>query len=167
MTPSEFVAEALTFEPGKIYVVSGPSYDVVYSLLQDAAAAIEGSTPNMALVYDAKEKITYAARGFSVNTQQARLFEYVKLAIENSFVALIANEFDREDPIQNPTPISILVDTVMDVFSPTNVSRIQGGTSCIFTSVRELWPFVDRMYHYDTRTGRITYVKDQVPVRPP
>ena len=166
MTVADFLLECLTFVPGKFYLVSGPSPEELDSLLAQAQQAIESSTPYQVLVYDSRDTVYYSQRNYSVNTTEAVLFEYIKLATANNFVVLISNEFDRESKTQNSHPVDVFVDTVVDMMDEKKVRTITRANSATIVGWRELYPLLGRIYYYDNRNGVITFIKERIPTIP-
>jgi len=165
MTPLEFIDQSVGFVPGKFYVVSGPDSMSTWALLEAAKTKIESETANIVFVYETDEEILYTERNYSVNTTEARLFEYIKIAAESNFVFLISHIFDINDKSQNPLPVSMTVDVVMNLIQPNrNIIR---SVSDIYPEVRELYPLIDRIYYYDTPSLQIHYIKDRQAIRPP
>lgn len=166
MTVADFLLECINFVPGKFYLVSGSDPEVLDNLLEQAKTEIEANTSYEVLIYDSRDTVTYSQRNYSVNSTESRLFEYIKLASSNNFVVLISNEFDRESKTQNPHPIDVFVDTVMDMMDEKKVSRITRANSATIVGWRELYPLLGRLYYYNTRTGEITFVKERIPTIP-
>jgi len=155
MTRNEFIEEAKGLPPGTMTIVSGKSADDVRALLDEAKAAIE-SVSKQALVYDCRETVAYPERGYQQDTEEARLFEFVKVVSEG-FVVLVGNEFDR-DSVKKRT---VEIDVVMDIMDTFKVRRISRAYSRNVTEVREIWPFMDRLYWYDVGSDTVTFVKSQ------
>lgn len=166
MTVAEFLVECLSFTPGKFYLVSGPEAFELSSLLEQAKQAIEANTSFNVLVYDSRDTVFYTQRNYSVDTTEARCFEYIKLGAANNFVVLISNEFDRDSKTQNPQPIDVFVDTVIDIMDKKKVSTITRADSATIPGWRELYPLLGRIYYYDSRTGEITFIKERIPTVP-
>jgi len=163
MTRNEFIQEAKGFQTGTMVIVSGRDGDMVRALLEEARAAIEAES-KLALVYDAKEVVTYSQRGYEENAQEARLFEFVKVVSEE-FVVLVGNEFDRDDPYQNRTPRTLEIDVAMDIMSPFKVKGITRAYSRNVVTVREIWPFMNSLYWFDVDSDEVTFVKGLDPHR--
>lgn len=83
-------------------------------------------------------------------------------------VVLIGNEFDRENVSQNPFPVAIDIDTVIDLLNMRNMIKDhpQAGSTFWGGEVRELFAYISKVYYYDTRSATITFVKNQLPERP-
>jgi hypothetical protein len=156
MTVADFLLECQTFVPGKFYLVSGPSSGALETLLDQAKVEIEANTPYDVLIYDSRSTVYYSQRNYSVDTTEAVLFEYVKLAAAGDFVVLIYNEFDRESKTQNPHPVNVVVDTVV----------VMRANSATIVGWRELYPLLGTIYYYNSRTGEITFIKDRHPTVP-
>jgi len=166
MTVADFLLECRTFVPGKFYLVSGPSSGSLETILDQAKAEIEANTSYEVLIYDSRDTVYYSQRNYSVETTEAVLFEYVKLGAANGFVVLISNEFDRENKSQNPRPVDVFVDTVVDMMDEKKVRNITRANSATIVGWRELYPLLGRIYYYDSRTGNITFIKERVPTVP-
>lgn len=164
MTPAEFVAEAITFPIGKICVVSGPDYNAVQTLLENAATAIEMSTTHLALVYDSRATIIRPVL-YQQDVVDAQSWEYISL-VADEMVVLVANQFDRMNEKQNSHPISMEYDVVRDIVSAGSVANIWDSQSKKYGITRDLFPFITKLYYYDTRSGEIFFVKDSIPDRP-
>lgn len=166
MTKSEFIEEAKSFPTGSMVVVSGKDIAAVMQLLNDAAIAIENDTPNQALVFDAKETVFYPQRYYETDTEQARLFEFIKVASSGTFVSLVGNEFDRDAPGANRWGRrNVATDTCLDIYDAHKVKDIRAAYSPLYCTTREIWAFMTRLYHYDTDAEDITFVKSQDPDR--
>jgi len=167
MTVADFLLECRTFVPGKFYLVSGPFSGALETLLDQAKDEIKANTPYKdVLIYDSRSTVYYSQRNYSVNTTEAVLFEYIKLAAADGFIVLIYNEFDRESKTQNPHPVSVVVDTVVDMMDENKVRNIMRANSATIVGWRELYPLLGRIYYYDSRTGEITFIKDRHPTVP-
>ena len=165
MTPQEFIDDSVNFVPGKFYVVSGPDSMSTWNLLEQCKTKIESSTGNVVFIYETDEEIYYNERNYSVDTTEARLFEYIKVAAENNFIFLISHTFDRNDKTQNPLPVSMNVDVVMNLIQPNR--HIVRSVSDIYPEVRELYPLIDRIYYYDRPANQIEFIKDRQAIRMP
>jgi len=161
MTSAEFVLLCPNFPAGELIIVSGPNFSATYSMLQAGQTAIEGSTPNGALLYDARATVTYTQRLWTVDTVQALSWEYVKDIAQEGFVVLIANTFDVNDPHQNPTPRYLEMDVMIDLMTVHNITDIVGATSKKYAGVREIFPWLSKIYYYDPGTDTVTFIKDQ------
>lgn len=98
-------------------------------------------------------------------------FEYLALTYRSAGpepkVVLIGNQFDRESISQNPHPVNIDIDVVIDLINITNVRLTPKSGSLFFDgSVREVFSYISKVYYYDTRTQEIIFVKSQIPQRP-
>ena len=167
MNRAEFVAQSVSFEPMKMVVVSGPDQAATLSMLDDAAAAIEAATANVALVYDSRARIVYPYRwpeGQHVN--EAVLWEYQAVVSQPNIVILVANEFDANDRKQNPSPVNVVVDVVMDLFEARRTRAIPASSSRHYGICRELFPFIGKVYYYNAALDDVQFVKDQIPERP-
>lgn len=167
MTPAEFIEHSKTFPLGEVAVVSGADITKVTQLLVDAMTAIEGSSSKQVLVFDARDEIVYSQRFYIENAEEARLWEFVALVAEGAFVVLVANEFDRSSLRHSWT---VEIDTVLDIIDADRVIDITSSASRHRTGfprgIRELFPHITRVYHYDTNSEEITFVKTQIPDRP-
>jgi hypothetical protein len=167
MNRAEFVAQSVSFEPMKMVVVSGPDKAATISMLNDAAAAIEAATPNVALVYDSRAKIAYSYRfPEGANTNESVLWEYQAVISQPNVVVLVANEFDAGSPAQNPSPVNLTVDVVMDLISVYKVRDIPASASRHYGICRELFPFIGKVYYYNSVLDDVQFIKDQIPERP-
>lgn len=175
MTPAEFVTQSLGFVPGYIYVVSGPDFNAVNDLLLQAQVAIEGSTPNLCLVYDSRATITTQVF-YQKNIVDALTWEYISVVSDN-FVVLVANQFDNLDPRQNPHPIDLTADVVRDIMFAGQVNKYPLAGTAGFSGyydaqnrkygiARDLFPFIRQLYFYDTRGSTVTFIRDSIPERP-
>lgn len=172
MTPADFVLQSLSFQPGEIVVVSGQDIDTVRALLQDCRAAIETSTPNIVMVVDSRQTTTYDTRASSTasvyaDVEQALVWEYMALLAENSFIVLVANEFNPQDKNHNPSPTVPIVDVVRDLMSNRRVMDLPFAYNSKYgAGTRELFQFVRRIFWYDIPALEVQQAKDQVPDRP-
>lgn len=175
MSPAEFVTQAVGFAPGSIYVVSGPDYMAVYDMLLDAQAAIEAQTPNIALVYDSRATITNQVF-YEKNIVDALTWEYISV-ISSGFVVLVANEFDNLNPKHNPNPIDLVADVTRDIMFAGQVNKVPPAGTTGFSGyydaqnrkygiARDLFPFMNLLYFYDTMGGEVTLIRTQIPERP-
>lgn len=147
-------------------IVSGADIDLVTALLEDARDAINNDTSKSALVYDAQETILYDQRGYEVDSYQARLFEFVKVATSGLFVVLVANEHDRDAERANRWgKRTILLDTFLDIFDSFKVGTIRAAFSPVYGKTREIWSFLDKLYYYNVTTDEVTFLKNQNPDR--
>jgi len=165
MTPQEFIDDSINFVPGRFYVISGADSMSTWTLLEQCKTKIETETVNVVFIYETDEKIYYNERNYSVDTTEARLFEYIKVAAENNFIFLISHTFDRNDKIQNPHPVSETVDVVMNLIQPNR--NIVRSVSDIYPEVRELYPLIDSIYYYDLPLNQINFIKDRQAIRMP
>lgn len=146
-------------------VVSGKDIDEIESMLDESMTEIEAHTTKQALVYNARDEVIYTQRFYIKNSLEARLWEFVALSADGAFVVLIANQFDRDDPLRNRKKRSVVIDTVLDLFDAWNVRQIMAAYSRHRSGyqsragVRELFPHMSQLYYYDTDGGEITYVK--------
>ena len=177
MTPAEFITQAQTFAPGYVYVVSGADFNAVNDLLLQSQSAIEGSTPNLCLVYDSRATIT-ADIFYQKNIVDALTWEYISVVSEG-FVVLVANQFDPLDPRQNPHPIDIVADCVRDIMFCGQVNKLPPGGASFsgfsgyydsqsrkYGMTRDLFPFIKQLFFYDTRGATVTLIRDSIPERP-
>jgi hypothetical protein len=166
MTKSEFIEEAKSFSTGSMVVVSGKDIAAVMQLLNDAASTIESTTPNQALVFNAKETVLYTQRYYETDTEQARLFEFIKVVSSGTFVSLVGNEFDRDATGANRWgKRNVATDTCLDIYDAYKVKDIRAAFSPLYGITREIWAFMTHLYHYDTGTEIVTFVKNQDPDR--
>lgn len=147
-------------------LVSGPDFSATFAMLQAGQTAIETSTVNGALVYDARTTVTYTQRLWTINTVQAISWEYVKDIAQGEFVVLVANTFDINDPHQNPHPRSLHIDVVTDLMTVHNITDIVGATSKKYAGTREIYPWINRIYYYDSASDQVTFIKSQTPDQP-
>ena len=166
MTKEEFKTAALSFEVGKIIVVSGQDLDIVIAFLQEVSDNTETETSNVSVVFDARSRITYPERWFETNSSEAKLWEQASINAKDSYTILVANEFDPNDIIQNPNPVSLTVDVVRDIFNAGKTADVPFSQSRRYGITRELYPFISKVYFYNTDTEEITYIKDNTPERP-
>lgn len=169
MTEAEFLQESLSFDVGKITVVSGPDFDTVWTLINQAKDFIETNSSKLVLCYDSRGTTVYDHRDnpFRQNVEEGYVFEYISLlAAENDLVVLVANQFDRESRDQNREPKDVIIDTMLDLFHRSNIAAIP-GTASRRSIAREMFEFLSRVYYYDTRAFDITFIKTQEAVRPP
>jgi hypothetical protein len=160
MSHDEFIAESLGFPPGKICVVSGPDLSKIFLLLMDARTAIINAGTYSATVVDAKALVTYP----SDTSERGVSFEYVAISSPNT-VVLVPNQFDREDDDTNTTNVTVEIDVVFDILSKKTVETIPESLSKTFPGIRNIFPFISRIYYYDTRAEDIAFVKTQTPIR--
>lgn len=176
MSPAEFITEAVDFPLGAVVVLSGADISSVEGLLGAAKTAIEASTAKSVLLFNSRDTVPYPERHFVPEDAQdapgpfpedaARLREFDVVAASGQFVILVANQFDIDDASQNRRPVSVIIDTVLDLFRPRNVDKIPFVRHRGFAEIRELYAYVTKVYHYDTRTDEVTFVKNHVPHRP-
>ena len=57
-------------------------------------------------------------------------------------------------------------DVVRDLFSAGSVNEVYDAQSRKYGITRELYPFLSKIYFYDTDGGSVTFIKDNVPERP-
>lgn len=98
-------------------------------------------------------------------------FEYLALTYRAAGpepkVVLIGNQFDRESVSQNPHPVAIDIDVVIDLINIVNVTTVRNSGSLFYDgTVREVFSYLSKVYYYDTRAQEITFVKDHLPLRP-
>jgi len=111
---------------------------------------------------------------FSILPIVEKPYKFEQLALVNRAagptpnVVLIGNEFDRESHVQNPFPVAIDIDTVIDLLNMRNMIKDhpQAGSTFWGGDVRELFAYISKVYYYDTRAAEITFVKNQLPERP-
>jgi hypothetical protein len=165
MTIQEFLDEALGFDVGKIVVISGDDQDALNALVQQAGDYIEAGTPKLVLTYDSRE--TWYCNGHRESPfgrpapghPEGLLFGGISLEAEGEFVVLVSNQFDPSNPQQNPQPINLVIDVMLDLMYARNVSNIISTNSMRTGWIRELWEFTSRVYYYDSLSGEITLVK--------
>jgi hypothetical protein len=161
MTTAEFVALAPSFPARGAVVVSGADIDAVLQLLNDAAAEIESSTSYVALVYDAKATVFYGdTRNPNSDVAQGVLWEYVTAAAKDVAIVLVANEFDPSNPTKNPYKVSTKIDVLIDLYDQF---RVSSSHSRLYAAPRELFPFMTKVFYYNTGTGEVTFLKDHNP----
>ena len=190
MTTTDFVTLSKSFKSGYIYVVSGQNIDLIMALLYQAQAAIQ-TTGRDAVVYDfrcrtigdpipggctvyADEGVPPTRRWLGDKYIQSNLWESYSLLIQklsdegHPLVMLIGNQFDPADHWQNPSPISLFVDVIMDLMSPRNTTTVvsAAGKSSITGFTRELYQFITGIYFYDTQVGDVTFIKERTRQRP-
>lgn len=175
MTRAEFLAEALSFPLGSVVFVSGKDIASVTALLEEAKADIEASTAKPVLVFNSRDTVPFPQRYFAsqdatdvmtpISDEAMRLREFDALIAENSYVVLMANEFDRDDPDQNRRKRSITIDVLLDLFRANQVKDIPFGFHRYY-GTREVYPYATKIYYVDTDTDEVTFVKDQNPHRP-
>lgn len=109
---------------------------------------------------------------FSILPSEEKPYRFEYLAVTyraggaDPKVVLVGNQFDRESTSQNPKPVSIDIDVVIDLLNIQNVVTIPNSGSTWFDgSVREVFSYMSKVYYYDTRSGEITFVKNQTPER--
>lgn len=113
-----------------------------------------------------------AGDAFVVDVPDEVSFNYEFLAIQNRaggpspHVVLVGNQFDLSDIKQNPLPVDIYVDTVRDLLNIQNVGSVPQVMSNVYPLVRELFPYISKIYYYNSRANDITFVKNQIPERP-
>jgi hypothetical protein len=172
MTPADFIVESLSFLPGEIVVVSGEDINAVRALLNDCRTSIEAVTPNIAMVMDSRQTILYDQRASSTasiytDVEHAQLWEYMALLADNSFVVLVANEFDPSNKDHNPSPTVPVVDVVRDLMGNRRVLDIPYAYNSKYgAGTRELFQFIRRIYWYDIPMTDVQQVKIQEPDRP-
>jgi hypothetical protein len=76
-------------------------------------------------------------------------------------VTLVGNYFDSASPLTNPWGSGIPADVVIDVLEWYNVRSILEAGSKKYGGIRDLYPFMTKLYWYDGPAGQITHVKDQ------
>lgn len=84
----------------------------------------------------------------------------------NPGVVLVGNQFNRANIHQNPRPVDVQVDTVIDLLNTFNVQDIPSVQSSLDIKVREIFSWVNRIYYYDNAANDITFIKTQVPGSP-
>lgn len=95
------------------------------------------------------------------------MYEHASLVMGDT-VMLVANQFDPNDKRQNFLSSGIVVDTMLDLFDAMSVLSVRSSHSSRYGLVRELWPFVSRVYFYDVDDAQVSLIKpDQTPERPP
>lgn len=156
MTPTELISESLTFVPGKIVVVSGSDLAMIFNLLLDARESIEANTSYQANVLDARALVKYP----SDEVERGIVFEYVAISSPNTIV-LVANKFDREADSKH----TLAIDVVMDLQNHRPVETIPDSGSKTFVGSRNLFPYISRIYFYDTDENEIAFIKTQTPIR--
>jgi len=190
MTISEFLDIAKTFKSGHIYAISGQDINEVMNLLYLAETAIQ-STGRQAVIYDFRCRpvsdpvkggcAEYADEGTPPTRRwlgdapvQSLLWESYSLLVQrlsdagNPMVMLVGNTFDPEDRRQNPSPISLEIDVIMEWMSMRNLRTViaANGKAPLSGSIRELFQFLTQIYFYDTNTFQVTFIKDQIRQRP-
>ena len=96
MNRAEFISQAVSFEPMKMVVVSGPDQTATLSMLTDAAAAIEIAHPDyVSYAIDSRAKSIYSYRWpGGQDVDQSVVWEFKAVVSEPNIVVLVANEFD-------------------------------------------------------------------------
>lgn len=155
-------------------VVSGADEATVENLLLAAESAIEPGKP--AMVLNSRGTIGFPQRYFTspaaqyvmtpISDEAARLRELDVLLADGAIVLLVANQFDRGDPIQNPHPRNVIIDTCLDVFRREQVQDIPFSNHRAWVPTREIFPYITKLFYYDTSAGTIEFIKDQIPTRP-
>ena len=174
MTPNEFLSEASSFAPGSFVVVSGNDQPMIGVLLSGAQAVIE-SGGLMTLLYDSRAtewrqvpeyqscNAKFTEDGCDPTYYQVGIpWESKVLLASGSMVTLVGNFFDTTSPWTNPWGFGLPADVVIDLLEWHNVRTILESGSKKYAGVRDLYPFVTKVYWYDGPSDQITYVKDQV-----
>lgn len=160
MTPAYFInTECLTFQLGQLVVVSGADSDQIRIVLLQAQEKIVLSGKPCPDPFDTRTLVSYVAP----TTERAPKFEYEAI---KSQVTLIANQFDRGDRHQNPYPVDMEIDVIIDLLNVYNIRTINEATSHVNGGVRELFGYMSKVYWYDTEEDEIFFVKNQIPQRP-
>lgn len=190
MTPAEFINTSKSFKSGYIYVVSGQDINFVMDLLYQSKSAIQ-TTGKDAVVYDFRCRlfgdptqggcVAYADDGVPPTRRwlgdkhiQSILWESYSVLIQklsdegSPLVMLVGNQFDPNDFHQNPSPISLNVDVIMDLMSPRNVPTVvaASGKSPTTGFTRELYQFITEIYFYDTNSDKVSFIKERIRQRP-
>lgn len=169
----EWLSEALTFSHGDMVLVSGPDLSAIEDVLEETVDHIESNTSNSAILFDGRSTVLYPERKYHFIVNQdnppggvvhARLWEFVKVSSVGSFVSLVANEFDRSKLRRS---FGLAEDVVMDLHEVPNPIDVPQGGSRSYSSpggirsvgFREMIPFVDRIYYYDSVSESFTFIK--------
>lgn len=161
MTAAEFINnESTLFQEGQLIVVSGPSLVDLYDLLLQTRDALILAGKGCMDPFDTRATKQYP----SDLTERSFQYEYEALANAGSRVVLIANQFDRNNTFQNPEPVSLEIDVLIDLLRVRNIDNIPEAFDERFGDVRGLTNFMSRVYHYGD--GEATLIKVQVPFRP-
>ena len=110
---------------------------------------------------------------FNIIPADEHSYKYEFLAVQNRVggptpkVVLIGNQFDREDPEQNPWQLAMDTDqVVMDLLFARNVFDVPDVRTRQYAEVaRELFQYISKVYYYDSIAGEVTFIKDQIPER--
>jgi hypothetical protein len=153
-------------------VVSGQDIDVVLGLLEDAADAIDLIPMKQALVFDSLSTFIYPQRWYIEFSKEPRLWEYVKITSAGTFVVLVGNEFDPDSQEHNPRPTFLAADVVRNLMDQTLAQdrfvteknlKVPLAHSRLY-GIREIFPFVNNVYFYDTNAGDVQFIKTQNPI---
>lgn len=87
------------------------------------------------------------------------IFELISLWAQNSFVVLIAHEFDQNGPKAKTG--NIINDVVLDLADPGYPLYNYYKHNYFWT--RELFPYITKIYFYDTSKDEILFIKNQSP----
>lgn len=163
MTPAEFATtEALNFNSGDIVVVSGADLAKIYIMMLNARDTIRGAGRGCKDPIDTRALTTYP----SDIQGRAFQFEFERLDNISTNVILVGNQFDRKNLFTNPNPVTIEIDTVIDILNERNIFATPSTADARYGTARELFSFLSRLYFYDTYTDEVTFIKTQTPERP-
>jgi len=170
MTPAYFSSiEALLFEIGKIVFLSGKDLAKIYAVLIAARNTVLGSGKPCLDPFDTRTLVRY----MTDTTDRPVCFEHVALAHRDK-VVLVGNQFDIHG-YQNldfvgrtATDRSRLdIDVVRDLFGNYAIQTLpkpfEDRRYCID---RESFPFMSRVYWYDTDLENVLFIKTQLQFRP-
>lgn len=161
--------EASTFQPGEMVIVTGTDPIALSSLMGETQAFME-SGGTTAVVYDSRQTVTreffectafkfyYPGACHEETLTEGLPWEgYAYDAVSSGTVILVSNTLAKQ--YQHPG-LPIATDVALDILDPWVVFNIFFSMST-WLEMRALFPYISRIYYYDSSIGDITFIKDQ------